>query len=301
MTKTIHIIYLAFSLLLGVMPRVLAQDNEDKTKSSELAISQKQMRKQRPTYITVGVGSNSSTFRDFATSPLIYEGNLFQLSLSKLKKDYNRESEFGFSYDFGSYETTFNDNITTSKVNRIELFYSKLFCVNQLSSNKYNTKIGYQINNTLNFRYNEDLLNNAVGIEMFTNLMGSIQFTKDISRKQAKEKKIWFIKYKLDERKRDLALRLNVGLVNSTFRNGYIYGNQSGLLNSPTPFDGYEYKLFSGLRVGSRVDYTCYLKNKNAIQLSYLWDAYKTGGELDKFEMAHHTLRFALLFNTNNH
>ncbi len=88
--------------------------------------------------------------------------------------------------------------------------------------------------------------------------------------------------------------------MNSSFRNGFIYSGQSQVLNDAKNFDGYVYKVFSGFRMGSQLDYTRYLKNKNAFQISYLWDAYRTGGQLDKFEMAHHTLRFSLQFNTNN-
>lgn len=283
------------------MPTAQAQHSDDNTKSEELPISKKQIRKLRPTYLNIGIGNNSSKFRDFATSPLFYNGSAIQILISRLKKDNLRESELGLTYDFGNYSTTFNENTTVSAVKRVELFYSRLYRVNQLSSNRYNTKIGFQVNGTGNLRINEGLLNNAFGLETFANLIGSIKFTKDISRKQPKEKKIGFIKYKLIEKKSDIAFRLNVGLINSSFRNGYIYNGQSGIINKADNFENYQFKIFSGFRMGSRLDYTRYLKNKNAIQLSYIWDAYKTGGELDKFEMAHHTLRFTLLFNTNNH
>jgi hypothetical protein len=298
--KRIFTIYLAAFLLIGIIPSTLAQNNSEKRKPDELLISNKKKRKLRPAYINIGMGVNSSYFRDFATSPLFYNGNVLQVSFSKLRKDYYRETEFGFSYDFGNYQTTFNDNITISQVKKVELFYSRLYNLKKLSSNSFNTKIGFQVNSNGNLRVNEELQNNALGIEIFNNLLGSIKVTKDISRKQTKEKKIWFIKYKLNEKKRELAFRLNMGIINSALRNGYIYGNQSGVLNSPKIFDRYEYKLFSGVRMGSRLDYTRFLKNKNAIQFSYIWDAYKTGGELDVFEMAHHTFRFTFLFNTNN-
>ena len=123
---------------------------------------------------------------------------------------------------------------------------------------------------------------------------------KDVSRKEAKDKKLLFIKYHLKQRTRNLSFRLNVGLINSSFRNGFVYAGQSFILNEEKPFDDYQYKVFLGFRASSSLDYTIFLKNKNKIQLSYLWDAYKTGGDLDKFEMAHHTFKLTLLFNTNN-
>ncbi|MFC5045478.1 hypothetical protein [Aquimarina hainanensis] len=50
--------------------------------------------------------------------------------------------------------------------------------------------------------------------------------------------------------------------------------------------------------MNTALTYTSYLKNKNALQFSYVWDAYKTGGDLDSLEMATHSIRFAFLFNT---
>jgi hypothetical protein len=55
-------------------------------------------------------------------------------------------------------------------------------------------------------------------------------------------------------------------------------------------------QIFKGFRLNSALDYTIFLRNKNAVQLSYLWDAYRTGGHHDNFEMAAHTLNFSLLF-----
>jgi hypothetical protein len=57
-----------------------------------------------------------------------------------------------------------------------------------------------------------------------------------------------------------------------------------------------ELQIFKGFRLNSALDYTIFLRNKNAVQLSYLWDAYRTGGHHDNFEMAAHTLNFSLLF-----
>ena len=276
------------------------QNNSQKINTEGVPVSKKQMRQQRPTYINIGVGLNSSQFRDFATSPLFYNGSVTQVSLTRLKKDIARESELGLTYDFGKYETTFNENTTVSAVKRVEFFYSKLYQVNKLSTSSFNTKIGLELNGTVNIRNNPSLQNNAFGSEFFGNLLGSVKFTKDISRTQAKEKKFLFIKYTLPERERDLAFRLNLGLINSSFRNGYVYSGQSQVLNNPQTFEGYNL-VFSGFRMSSRFDYTRYLKNKNAIQVSYLFDAYKTGEKLDKFEMAHNTIRLSLLFNTNNH
>lgn len=201
---------------------------------------------------------------------------------------------------FGNYVSSFNNHTATSNVKTLSVSYSKLYQLNKLGSEKLNIKIGGLFNATGNVRINEALQNNAAGIEMFPTLFGSVKITKDISRKVSKNKKILFVKYKLKQKNRDLAFNLNIGLVNSSYRNGYAYSGQSGILNESQVLDGYEFKVFSGFRMSSALNYTVSLRNKNEIQLSYLLDAYKTGGDLDKFEMAHHTIKISLLFNTNN-
>jgi len=298
-TKFILLYFLAF-LLIGKTNRIQAQTDNSRSKIEEFSLSKKELRKQIPKYYGIAFGINSSKFRDFATSPLFYNGIVCRISLSRLKIGDKRETELGLSYDFGSYSNDFNENATTSNVNRIELNYSKLFRVGFFNSESINTKVGFLLSGNGNLRINWALQNNAFGLDAFANLLGSIKITKDISRKVAKDKKFLFWKYKLNERKRNLAIRLNVGLVNSSYRNGHAYTGQSSVLNNIKIFDDYEFKIFSGFRASSSLDYTRYLKNKNAVRFSYVWDAYSTGGDLDKFEMAHHILKFTLLFNTNN-
>lgn len=260
-------------------------------------LSKKEIRKERPAYFDFTVGLSYSSLRDFATSPLIYTGTPLYLSLSRLKTDMKIESEFKLSYSFGNYIKSFNKHYTLSQVKTFSSYYSSLYQLNKLSAGKFNTKIGGVFNVTGNTRYNQLLMNNAVGAEWFANLMGSIKITQDISRTDFKDKKFLFIKYKLDPRTRNIAFRLNLGLINSSYRNGYAYFRHT--FDQNDLYYGYEFKIFSGFRMSTSLDYTISLKNRNAIQFSYLWDAYKTGGDLDKFEMAHHIFKLSYLFNTN--
>mgnify|MGYP001456661922 CR=1 FL=1 len=268
--------------------------------TKEIALSKKEIRKERPTYIGITFGLNSSKYRDFATSPLFYSGTPKSWGLSRHRLDDKKETHIGLSYASGTYTNSFNSHIAPSSVKILSVYYSQLYQLNKFSSEKLNVKVGGLFNTTANLRINPSLQNNAGGIEVIPTLLGSIKLTKDISRKEAKNKKFIFIKYKLKKRTRNLAFNLNVGLLNSSLRNGYAYTGQSSILNTPKLFDRYEFKMFSGFRMSSAFDYTISLNNKNKIQLSYLWDAYKTGGDLDQFNMISHTFKITLLFNTNN-
>jgi len=257
---------------------------------SQSKASKKELKKNRPTYIDIAIGKEYSRFVDFATSPLIYSGAQNYISISYNKYDKKKEKEYGFSYSFGDYISDFNEHESISTVKTLSLYYSQLYQLNKFSTKKLNIKIGGLFDATGNFRINESLENNGVGLEIIPTLFGSIKASKYFISRHGKDK--------------ELSFRLNIGLINSTFRNGYVYSGQSFLLNKPileSVFDDYQFKVFSGFRMSSALSYTMPLKNKNKIQFSYLWGAYKTGGNFDTFEMANHSIKFTLSFNLNNH
>ncbi|MDE5420140.1 hypothetical protein L3049_19285 [Labilibaculum sp. DW002] len=257
----------------------------------ESSLSKKEIRKSRPTYINLSAGLNISKLRDFATSPLFYNGTAKTFSVSRLKADDNREIEIGLSYGFGNYSSSFNGTTSTSQIKTFAFNYSQLYAIRSLSTEKWNVRVGALFNTTGNFRVNPILQNNSTGLELFSTLFGSVKATRDISSLNR------FLFFKLKPADRTLSFRFNLGLMNNTYRNGYAYSGQEGVLNDDGFLKSYEFKAFSGARFSSALDYTVYLKNKNGIRLSYEWDAYKTGGNLDQFEMSNHTLKIALLFN----
>lgn len=261
-------------------------------------IDAKVERKNRPTYLNVGIGLNNINFRDFATSPLIYSGSTFNFALAKLKMDSKKEINAGMSYSVGGTSTTSNDRTTASAVHKLSFNYSRLYHVSNFSNEKWNVMAGGLVDLTTVVRINESLFNNAIGADFFGTLFGSAKVTRDVSRTEEVDKKFLFWKRHLKPRKKNLSFRLNVGLMNNTYRNDYIYLDQAGLVNENTLFSSHIFKAFSGMRFSTALDYTLFMENKNALRFSYEWDAYKTGGDLDKFEMANHQLSFTLLFNT---
>ncbi len=250
----------------------------------------------RSTYWRMAIGGKQSGFRDFATSPLFYQGNLTAISVSHIDIDEARESSLGVSYAFGQHTSDFNDHNASSKVKIIALNYLELFELRAISSNKINLKVGGQFNSTFNIRNNSSLFNNSKGIELMANLFASAKVAVDISRQKDRTIKFLGAKFKLKKQRRILAYNLNVGLVNSAFRNGFVYTGHAAILNTDDFFEGYQFRVFTGYRINSRLDYTVFLPNKNGFQFSYLWDVYSTGQE-DSFEMYQHTFTFSFLYN----
>lgn len=247
----------------------------------------------------IGVGLNNSTYRDFATSPLFYNGNPLSVQVLRDKISEKRETLIGAVLSGGLFTSDVQGHpINSSLSSSIFIDLHQLYRLKKFSNEKWNTKVGTKINTVLNFRNNPSLLNNSFGFEVISTLFGSVKVSRDISRKKRKEGSFYFINYSLPPRSRIISYQLNIGLVNGTYRNGYIYSNQSGVVNDFDPFYEYKFKLFSGYRVGSSFLYTQGLKNKNALRFGYTWDALRTGGDLDIFEMSTHSFTFSLLFNT---
>jgi hypothetical protein len=251
------------------------------------------------TYVELGLGLGSGKFRDFATSPLFYSGAQVGINLAvKLDKE-THETYYGLNYSIGNYSNITGSSYTSSLANVFGLYYQRLIVLKQLSNLKWKYKVGGQFNATGTYRYNPSLQNNSVGMEMVNTLFISGKVSRDVSRTMEINKKFLFIKYHLKPRARSLSFQLNMGVMNNNFRNGYAYIDQSSVVNNPKTFGGYEYHWFEGFRMSSSLDYTIHLHNANAIQISYLWDAFHTGGHVNRYEMGIHSIRFSILFKTN--
>lgn len=277
-------------ILIALLPATLIGQNEN---SKLLKIEAREI---RSSFITIGGGANYNSFRDFATSPLFYSGPGGILQTSILNFDNQIENELGFIFTGGNY---YAQNGNSSSFNgSFYLYYAYLYQLKQLSTKRFNLKAGGTANIAMNIRDNPAFMNNAYGSEYIPTLMGTAKTTLDLSRNNTKNKKLWFINYKLNPRKMMLSYKLNIGILNSTYRNGYAYHGQSALLNNYKEYDGYKFQILSGFRMNSSLDFTYFLKNSNALKISYLWEAYKTGGEFDRYEQSSHNVSISLLFNT---
>lgn len=247
-------------------------------------------------FIHIGAGFDVVKFKDLGTSPLFYSGFLKYMETGFIKFDSGKERELKFSFATGNAINTINKTTYTSNVMIGNLSYSKIYPV--WHNERFMCKVGGEFKNTFQYRNNPSFQNNAVGVEFFSTLSASGKISWNISNKETKRFKILFIPFTFQPRKRELSFNMKLALMNNTYRNGYAYTGDSSVVNDPSIFDGYKFKMFNGYRIGTELNYTVFLKNGNAIKLGYELDAYKTGGNLDKFEIANFKLKIALLFKT---
>ncbi len=252
----------------------------------------------RAVYLKLSSGIGLSMYRDFATSPLPYAGILITSDFSRLRTGFNKETILHAGYFLGMYNSYYNDHINPSTGMGFSQSYGMMYRVSNTSSKDINVKVGGMLKSLFIVRINPGLMNNGYGYEWLPTLFGSAKITFDVSRKQAKEKDFLIWKYKLKPRKRAISYQLNIGIVNAALRNGLTYLGQSVAVNNFQLFDNYKFTLFSGLRFQSSLSYTIHLHNKNAIALSYDWEALTAENDFSLFEMSFHVLKFAFLFNT---
>lgn len=261
--------------------------------------SNKQLRKQRPDYLQVGVGLNRGSVRDFATSPITYKGVLANYSIARLRMDTARETKTTIRFNHGTYRYKKTEGVdvkSKTSVYILDLSYQKLYQLQKLSGKKWNVKLGGMADVNMDVRVNDDLMNAGVGYEVFNTFFLSGKATRIFRYEEATRKKFLFIKYKRRPHMSFLSYQLNLPVMNNTIRNGFAYIGNESLDTSPL-FKGYEARAFSGIRVSSELAYTRQMQNGNMWRFSYFWDAYAVGEKFNRLEMANHIVELSLLFH----
>jgi hypothetical protein len=258
-------------------------------------------------YTLLSFGLTNPIYRDFATSPLFYNGIGIDLSSAWLKRSDKRERifEMGLGISAQSARVPESNYIQPGGFaiyGKFDLFYQELWKLEVLSDAKNNTKVGGAIVSTQNIRGNPGLQNNAMGLENISNLMASAQWTRDISRTKEKQLNLWIWKPTLKPVKRDLRFLLNVGVLNFNYRPGYAYSYDSEINGSDTnpvewAFSNYKWSL-NGFRLKTQLEYIKYLPNGNARSWSYVWEAAHAPGKHEAFQMASHQIRYTIHFHT---
>ncbi|MBW7912429.1 MAG: hypothetical protein H3C54_01700 [Taibaiella sp.] len=271
------------------------------TIAQETTISKKQIRKERPKYLQVGLGLNRGSLRDFATSPITYKGILFNYSIGYLKMDTAREVKFTARFNNGVYRYKRKEGIDVkSRAGMYVLYlnYYRLYRLNKISNSNLHIQAGGMFDANLDFRINDDLMNAGYGYEFFNTFFLSGKVTRRWERTETVHKKFLFIKYKRNPRVAMFSYQLNLPVMHNSLRNGFAYIGNEGLNTSPA-FKEYEYKAFGGIRFSSELAYTRQMQNGNMWRISYLWDAYTSGKGHNRFELSNHIAEVSLLFHLN--
>lgn len=257
-------------------------------------------------YSILSAGANRPIYRDFATSPLFYNGFGLDVQTAWLKRSEKRERLF----DMGIAANALNAKIPESNflqaqsnafLIQLNASYLQLFVLDRFSTDKSNIKVGGVVRSTQHLRVNPSLFNNALGLENSTNIMASGQIIRDISRNAPKKLNLLVFKPTLKPVKRDLRFLLNAGILNFNYRPGYAYSSQNEIIGIETQpisyvLSNYKWSL-NGWRYNTEIEFIKYLPNGNARSLSYVWDAIHMPGRHESFQMASHQIRYRIFFH----
>lgn len=236
----------------------------------------------KKSYLEFSLGISKISFTDFSTSPLTYSGNPFLVSLEHTDISNKRQSSIRFSGAFGNFINDFNNQTSTSSFAAYEISYVELYHLDFLSSNKTHTKIGGHFNGLAIQRNNPSLLNSSKGIDVFANLFGTIQTSFKFKNKSGDYNSLLF--------------QIDIGTVNTSYRNGFTNVNQSSVLNDENFFEGYQLNFFDDSRFKANISYVWQLQSKNGLELSYNYEILKTNQIAHNFRMRSHQLRFVFHF-----
>ena len=264
-------------------------------------------RQENDYYSVLGMTFNRKTFRDFATSPLFYNGvgSDFQAGWLRRSKASERMFDIGLGVNafFARVPTSdFLQSGSTAFMLQLNSTYSQLFEIGKISTDKNNIKVGGLIHLTQNIRSNFGLFNNGLGLENSTNIMASGQIIRDISRNAPKELNLLVFKPTLKPVKRDLRFQLNAGILNFNYRPSYAYSYEGEIIGMETQpiswvLSSYKWSL-NGWRFNTEIEFIKYLPNGNARSWSYVWDALQMPGRHENFQMASHQIRYRIFFQT---
>lgn len=259
-------------------------------------------------YSQLSVGFSNPVYRDFATSPLFYNGLGVNLTSSWLKQSFIKEQKFQVGFGFSAVaasvpKSNFIEADGSASFFNLDLYYHHLWRLESFSDTKNNLKIGGAVIISQNLRINNYLQNNAVGLENISNLMASAQLTRDISRREPKQLNLLIFKPTLKPAERDLRFQLNMGVLNFNYRPGYAYSYDSEIVGTETnilewALSNYKWSM-NGWRLNTQIEFIKYLPNGNARSWSYIWEAAHAPGKFEAFQMASHRIQYTIFFHTN--
>lgn len=243
-----------------------------------------------------GFGVGTVSFRDYATSPLVYKGLAFSLGMAKVKVDHKKETRFSTNFLFGNPLNQIDKSDSDlpkekhrSSVSSVDLQYSRLYTIHKLSKSKSLFQVGGTIDLKMIVRANPSLGNNGRGLDIFPTLFGSIKMSHELFIPP-------ILKRKSPPRKQAFSIRLDMGLLNTNIRNGYAYTVHAPFYNGVNQLDGYAFNWFSGIRMRYTSAYTIYSRNNNnGLKFSFTLDGTLSGENPKRFAFASTMAQFTYI------
>jgi hypothetical protein len=238
-------------------------------------------------FLCSGIGSGFGSFKDVGTSPLTYQGISAIVPSGFLleKAKYNFELNTTLSYLGGSAANNYTLQYFSGKLNVSYLRSIPLF-----TTAKLKFQAGARLSTGLSGIYNPSYQNASFNMDYYASLYAGAKLVYLFERSQ-KDIKFSFLKFHLPHRQYAVHFRLDlpVLLFNGRPTFPFVYENVMDIFN--------RHYFLGGFHIKSNFGIKRYLKNGNAIEISYIWDMLTTGSkDLYLLETASHNLLMSFYF-----
>jgi hypothetical protein len=258
--------------------------------------------------LLISTSLSYARYRDFATSPLFYQGRGTNLYMGWQSR--NENGEFNLGLDFlinltlaNAPKSDFYEVKTMGIFSGLQGNVTYLRNLKQIKFDQYDFKVGGTLVGNQNMRLNPSLDNSSTGLESIVNLMLSAKVDRDISRRNESVTNFLFLSIRSKPVKRTLTFQTDVGILNFNRRPSYSYAYTSPIDGTNTSMFSYVWDKYSwsmnGWRLRSKLEFTQFKSSGNGHKIAYTWDAMHAPGKYAAFQAAMHRFEYTILINNN--
>lgn len=258
--------------------------------------------------LLISTSLSYARYRDFATSPLFYQGNGTNLYMGWQTINKNRELEVGVDFLINlafanTPESDFYEANSQGIFSGLEATVSYLRNLQSFGNELYNFKVGGTLIGNQNMRMNSSLDNSSTGVESIVNLMLSGKVQRDISRRKESVINLPFMSFRQKPVHRTLTFQVDAGILNFNRRPSYNYAYVAPIDRINNSMFSYVWDYYSwsmnGWRLRTKVAFTQYNSSRNGHRIAYAWDAMHAPGKHAPYQMGLHRIEYTLLINNN--
>ena len=268
----------------------------DSTDTQSSKNDRKQRRIRKATYLNFDLLVGQTKVQDYSVSPLKFKGLDLGLGVGYYNK--GEKSEWSIN-TFGSH--SFMSNEKSSSITQFvsgTLNLSYLRKSNKLTGKKLRTYLGLYSLSDINLRINGSYFNTSYVFDFISSIGISGKLNSGFNFKT--NSFTWNHQGKNNDGKYvALDLQVNIPLLHLYNRPGYATVDNFPSTENPSTSQTSASTWGKVARLTSKLDLTWFMKNNNALRMSYFWDAYSINPGYNKLSVANGRLFLTLLFRLN--
>ena len=246
----------------------------------------------------IGGGGSLMKIRDLGVSPIYYEGFLGLGQMESVTEKERFSYSFFGTYGYGILKATRLSTYQAS-IHNINYGADFLHQVRELRPN-LTLKAGGALFGVTNVRNNPAFRNASFTAESINSLAASAKIEWVIERDGDSRRLLGLIPARAvrpGRRVQKLSYQVNVPFLTAIWSPTFPYLDD--FTEGTIDYNRKNEFKFGGLRLSNRFDYHYYLRNGNALRLSYNWEVFKGPNDFGRIEYGQHQVLSAFLIRLN--